>query len=40
MKLKINIKAPDFKLPSTDKSTFELSKIKNKNIILYFWIKV
>ena len=39
MKLKINTKAPNFKLPSTDKSTFELNKIKNKNIILYFYPK-
>ena len=38
MKLKINNKAPNFKLPSTDKTTFELSKIK-KNIILYFYPK-
>ncbi len=39
MKLKINTKAPNFKLPSTDKSIFELNKIKNKNIILYFYPK-
>ena len=39
MKLKINIKAPDFKLPCTDKSIFQLSKIKKKNIILYFYPK-
>ena len=39
MKLKINTKAPNFKLPSTDKSTFELNKIKKKNIILYFYPK-
>ena len=39
MSLKENIKAPDFKLPSTDKTIFELNKIKNKNIILYFYPK-
>ncbi len=38
MKLKINSKAPNFKLPSTDKTTLELSKIK-KNVILYFYPK-
>ena len=38
MKLKTNKKAPNFKLPSTGKSTFELNKIK-KNIILYFYPK-
>ena len=38
MKLKANKKAPSFKLPSTGKSIFELSKIK-KNIILYFYPK-
>ena len=38
MKLKINSKAPNFKLPSTDGSIFELNKIK-KNIILYFYPK-
>ena len=38
MKLKPNTKAPKFKLPSTDGSIFELSKIK-KNIILYFYPK-
>ena len=38
MKLKINSKAPSFKLPSTDGSTFELSKVK-KNVILYFYPK-
>jgi len=35
MKLKSNLKAPNFKLPSTDKNIFELNKIK-KNIILFF----
>ena len=39
MKLKINVKAPNFKLPSTDNSIFELSKVKKKNIILYFYPK-
>ena len=38
MKLKANKKAPNFKLPSTGKSIFELNKIK-KNIILYFYPK-
>ena len=38
MKLKENKKAPNFKLPSTGKSIFELNKIK-KNIILYFYPK-
>ena len=38
MKLKTNLKAPSFKLPSTGKSIFELNKIK-KNIILYFYPK-
>ena len=38
MKLKPNIKAPKFKLPSTDGNVFEISKIK-KNIILYFYPK-
>ena len=38
MKLKANKKVPNFKLPSTGKSIFELNKIK-KNIILYFYPK-
>ena len=38
MKLKENLKAPNFRLPSTGNSMFELSKIK-KNIILYFYPK-
>ena len=38
MKLKPNLKAPNFKLPSTNKSIFELKKIKKK-IILYFYPK-
>ena len=32
-------KAPNFKLPSTDGSIFELKKLKKKNIILYFYPK-
>ena len=36
MKLKEKIKAPNFKLPSTDNTIFELKKIKKKNVILYF----
>ena len=39
MKIKINSKAPNFKLSSTNNSTFELNKIKKKNIILYFYPK-
>jgi len=39
MKLKINNKAPNFKLSSTDGGVFELNKIKKKNIILYFYPK-
>ena len=39
MKLKTNIKAPNFKLPCTDNSVFELNKLKKKNIILYFYPK-
>ena len=39
MKLKINSKAPNFKLPSTDDAIFELNKVKKKNIILYFYPK-
>jgi thioredoxin-dependent peroxiredoxin len=39
MKLKEKIKAPNFKLPSTDNTIFELSKVKKKNIILYFYPK-
>ena len=38
MKLKLNIKAPNFKLPSTSGDIFEISKIK-KNIILYIYPK-
>ena len=39
MKLKVGTKAPNFKLPCTDNSVFELKKIKKKNIILYFYPK-
>jgi len=39
MKLKKNIKAPNFKLPSTNNSIFELNKVKKKNVILYFYPK-
>ena len=38
MKLRVNKKAPNFKLLSTGKSIFELNKIK-KNIVLYFYPK-
>ena len=39
MKLKEKNKSPNFKLHSTDHTIFELNKIKNKNIILYFYPK-
>ena len=39
MKLKLNQIAPNFKLLSTDGTTFELKNIKKKNIILYFYPK-
>jgi len=39
MKLKEKIKAPNFKLPSTDNTIFELKKVKRKNVILYFYPK-
>tara|TARA_B100001741_G_C16368359_1_gene512027 strand:+ start:245 stop:712 length:468 start_codon:yes stop_codon:yes gene_type:complete len=39
MKLKVNNKAPNFKLSSTDGNIFELNKAKKKNIILYFYPK-
>ena len=39
MKLKPNQIAPNFKLDSTDGSTFELKNVKKKNIILYFYPK-
>ena len=39
MTIKINKKAPNFKLPSTNGTIFELRKVKKKNIILYFYPK-
>ena len=39
MKLKINSKAPNFKLSSTSNLIVELNKIKKKNVILYFYPK-
>ena len=39
MNLKPNTKAPNFKLPSTDDSIFELKKAQKKNVILYFYPK-
>jgi len=39
MKLKEKIKAPNFKLPSTNNTIFELKKVKKKNVILYFYPK-
>mgnify|MGYP001420159754 FL=1 len=39
MKLKINSKAPNFKLSSTRNLIVELNKIKKKNVILYFYPK-
>ena len=39
MRLKINFKAPNFKLPSTNNLIIELNKINKKNIILYFYPK-
>ncbi len=39
MKLKPKQIAPNFKLDSTDGSTFELKNVKKKNIILYFYPK-
>ena len=38
MKLKVNNKAPNFKLPSTDNTIFELHKIKKK-ILFYIFIQ-
>ena len=32
-------KAPNFKIPSTDGKIFELNKIKNKYIVIYFYPK-
>ena len=39
MKIKINQKAPNFKLPSTNGTIFELNNVKRKNIVLYFYPK-
>ena len=39
MKQKVNSKAPNFKLPSTDGDIFELKKASKKNVILYFYPK-
>tara|TARA_B100001540_G_scaffold111026_1_gene99565 strand:+ start:104 stop:571 length:468 start_codon:yes stop_codon:yes gene_type:complete len=39
MKIKINQKAPNFKLPSTNGTKFELNNLKRKNIVLYFYPK-
>ena len=39
MKLREKIKAPNFKLPSSDNTIFELRKVKKKNVILYFYPK-
>ena len=39
MKIKENKIAPNFKLISTGNEIIELNKIKNKNIILYFYPK-
>ena len=39
MKLKAGITAPNFKLPSTDNSIFELKKTKNCPYSLYFFIR-
>ena len=38
MKLKLNKKVPNFKLPSTSGQVFEINKIR-KNIILYIYPK-
>ena len=38
MKIKLNKKAPNFKLPSTSGKIFELNKIKKK-IVIYFYPK-
>ena len=38
MTLKINNKAPNFKLPSTNGTIFELNNLK-KNLVLYFYPK-
>ena len=40
MKKKLKfIKAQNFKIPSTDGKIFELNKIKNKYIVIYFYPK-
>ena len=39
MKLKVNTSAPNFSLPSTSSSIFELKNFSKKNIILYFYPK-
>ena len=39
MKLREKTKAPNFKLPSSDNTIFELRKVKKKNVILYFYPK-
>ena len=38
MKLKLNKKAPNFKLKSTTLDTFELAKVKN-GLVIYFYPK-
>ena len=38
-KIKEKVTAPNFKLSSTNGKVFELKKIRNKNIILYFYPK-
>ncbi len=38
MKIKINKKSPDFKLPSTKNKTFDLSKVKG-GLVIYFYPK-
>ena len=38
MKIQINKKAPDFKLPSTSHKIFKLSGIKN-GVVMYFYPK-
>ncbi len=39
MKLKEKIKAPNFKLPSTDNTIFELNKVKKKKYYFIFLSK-
>ena len=38
-KVKIGEKVPEFRLPSTGNKTVELSELKGKNIIIYFYPK-